>query len=107
MRDGRVLVSAVWSSFTARRSFVQGDHGRKIAIFFLLQVLGGHRRPLHLGPQAVVPAVYRPTNLKKDGTFRNIRVEAFQSHGRDKLVVRTRPGYFALKPAEPAAVAAK
>ena len=51
--------------------------------------------------------VYRPTNLKKDGTFRNIRVEAFQSHGRDKLVVRTRPGYFALKPAEPAAVAAK
>jgi VWFA-related protein len=51
--------------------------------------------------------VYRPTNLKKDGTFRSIRVEAFQSRGKDKLMVRTRPGYFALKPAEPPSVAAK
>jgi VWFA-related protein len=41
--------------------------------------------------------VYRPTNLKKDGTFRNIRVDAFQNHGKSKLVVRTRPGYFAPK----------
>ena len=41
--------------------------------------------------------VYRPTNLKKDGTFRNIRVEASQDKGKNKLIVRTRPGYFAPK----------
>jgi Ca-activated chloride channel homolog len=39
--------------------------------------------------------VYRPTNIKKDGTFRNIRVDAFQNDGKTKLLVRTRPGYFA------------
>jgi Ca-activated chloride channel family protein len=49
--------------------------------------------------------VYRPSNLRKDGTFRNIRVEAFQPHTRNKLVVRTRPGYFAPKSSGPAAVA--
>ena len=49
--------------------------------------------------------VYRPTNIKKDGTFRNIRVDAFQSHTKNKLVVRTRPGYFAPRTATPAAVA--
>jgi VWFA-related protein len=49
--------------------------------------------------------VYRPSNLRKDGTFRNIRVDAFQPHTRNKLVVRTRPGYFAPKSAGPAAVA--
>jgi VWFA-related protein len=41
--------------------------------------------------------VYRPTNLKKDGTFRAIRVDAFLPHTKNKLVVRTRPGYFAPK----------
>ena len=51
--------------------------------------------------------VYRPTNLKKDGTFRNIRVDAFQPHSKNKLVVRTRPGYFAPKSEGPAAVASK
>jgi VWFA-related protein len=49
--------------------------------------------------------VYRPSNLKKDGTFRNIRVDAFQPHSKNKLVVRTRPGYFAPKSEGPAAVA--
>ncbi len=49
--------------------------------------------------------VYRPTNLKKDGTFRNIRVDAFLPHTKNKLVVRTRPGYFAPKSQSPAAVA--
>jgi VWFA-related protein len=49
--------------------------------------------------------VYRPSNLKKDGTFRNIRVDAFQPHTKNKLVVRTRPGYFAPKSEGPAAVA--
>jgi VWFA-related protein len=48
---------------------------------------------------------YRPSNLKKDGTFRNIRVDAFQPHTKSKLVVRTKPGYFAPKPEAPAAVA--
>jgi VWFA-related protein len=48
---------------------------------------------------------YRPSNLKKDGTFRNIRVDAFLPHSRNKLVVRTRPGYFAPKPEGPPAVA--
>jgi VWFA-related protein len=51
--------------------------------------------------------VYRPSNLKKDGTFRNIHVDAFQPHSRNKLVVRTRPGYFAPKSEGPAAVASK
>jgi VWFA-related protein len=51
--------------------------------------------------------VYRPTNLKRDGTFRNIRVDAFQSRSKNKLVVRTRPGYFAPNAQAPAAVASK
>ena len=52
--------------------------------------------------------VYNPSNMKKDGSFRSIRVDAFQGRGRTKLVVRTRPGYFAPKPVEArAAVAAK
>ncbi|MGA3325273.1 MAG: VWA domain-containing protein [Terriglobia bacterium] len=48
---------------------------------------------------------YRPSNLKKDGTFRIIRVDAFQPHSKNKLVVRTKPGYFAPKPEGPATVA--
>ena len=48
---------------------------------------------------------YRPTNVKKDGTFRNIRVDAFQPHSKNKFVVRTRPGYFAPKSDGPPAVA--
>jgi Ca-activated chloride channel family protein len=51
--------------------------------------------------------VYKPTNLKRDGTFRNIRVEVSQSRTKNRLVVRTRPGYFAPKSDAPAAVAAK
>ena len=51
--------------------------------------------------------VYRPSNLKKDGTFRTIRVDAFQPHTRNKLVVRTRPGYFAPKSEGSPAVAAR
>jgi len=45
---------------------------------------------------------YYPTNAKKDGTFRNVTVDAFASRSRDKLVVRARPGYFAPKGGEPA-----
>ena len=48
---------------------------------------------------------YRPTNLKKDGTFRNIRVDAYQPHTKNKYVVRTRPGYFAPKSVNPSPVA--
>jgi Ca-activated chloride channel family protein len=49
--------------------------------------------------------VYRPTNVKKDGTFRAIRVDAFQTNTKNKLQVRTRPGYFAPKTGGPPAVA--
>jgi Ca-activated chloride channel homolog len=51
--------------------------------------------------------VYQPTNLKHDGTFRTIRVDAFEPRSKIKLTVRTRPGYFAPKPEGSAAVAAK
>jgi VWFA-related protein len=40
---------------------------------------------------------YYPSNSKKDGTFRSVRVDAFASSGHAKLAVRTRPGYFAPK----------
>jgi VWFA-related protein len=40
---------------------------------------------------------YYPSNPRKDGTFRNVRVDAFSSGGHSKLAVRTRPGYFAPK----------
>jgi VWFA-related protein len=50
---------------------------------------------------------YRPTNLKKDGTFRNIRVDAFQPNTKNKLIVRTKPGYFAPRAEGPAAVTTK
>jgi VWFA-related protein len=40
---------------------------------------------------------YYPTNARKDGTFRNVRVDAFASGNHAKLAVRTRPGYYAPK----------
>jgi VWFA-related protein len=42
---------------------------------------------------------YYPTNAKKDGTFRAVRVEARPVRGDSKLVVRARPGYYAPKSA--------
>jgi VWFA-related protein len=48
---------------------------------------------------------YYPTNAKKDGTFRTVRVDAFAPSGRTKFVVRTRPGYYAPKPPSPGTVA--
>ena len=50
--------------------------------------------------------VYNPSNVKKDGSFRAIRVDAFQPRTKNKLVVRTRPGYFAPKPTDAPAAAA-
>jgi len=50
---------------------------------------------------------YTPSNLKRDGTFRSVRVDAFQPHSKNKLVVRTRPGYFAPKSEGSPAVAAR
>jgi Ca-activated chloride channel family protein len=38
---------------------------------------------------------YYPTNIKLDGTFRIVQVEANSSRNGGKLTVRTRPGYFA------------
>lgn len=40
---------------------------------------------------------YYPTNAKKDGTFRTVRVDATPARGGGKLTVRTRTGYFAPK----------
>lgn len=47
--------------------------------------------------------VYRPTNTKKDGTFRTVKVDAYVPKTKNKLVVRTRPGYYAPKTDAPAA----
>lgn len=38
---------------------------------------------------------YYPTNSRRDGTFRNVTVEVIPPRGRDKLVARTRNGYYA------------
>jgi VWFA-related protein len=48
---------------------------------------------------------YYPSNSKKDGTFRTVRVDAFATGSHSKLAVRTRPGYFAPKAIPSAAVA--
>jgi len=45
---------------------------------------------------------YYPTNKAFDGTFRAVRVEAFAHGTRRKLIVRTRPGYYAPKGDQPA-----
>jgi len=49
---------------------------------------------------------YYPSNARKDGTFRNVRVDAFASGNHSKLAVRTRPGYYAPKTATPTTTAA-
>ena len=38
---------------------------------------------------------YYSSNEAKDGTFRTVKVELTDVHGRGKLIVRTRPGYYA------------
>jgi VWFA-related protein len=48
---------------------------------------------------------YYPTNAKKDGTFRNVRIDAFYPNTRNRLTVRSRPGYYAPR-SEPAISAA-
>ncbi len=48
---------------------------------------------------------YYPTNAKKDGTFRTVRVDAFEPGNHTRLVVRTRPGYYAPKSSQPMPVA--
>jgi Ca-activated chloride channel family protein len=40
---------------------------------------------------------YYPTNAARDGSFRQVRVVALQPNSHKRLVVRTRPGYFAPK----------
>jgi Ca-activated chloride channel homolog len=42
---------------------------------------------------------YYPTNPAKDGTFRTVQVQMLSPHGRGKLSVRTRTGYYAQKSA--------
>jgi Ca-activated chloride channel homolog len=48
---------------------------------------------------------YYPTNTAKDGTFRSVKVELADVKGFGKLLIRTRPGYYA--PQEASAAAAK
>jgi Ca-activated chloride channel family protein len=38
---------------------------------------------------------YYPTNTARDGSFRTVRVDVIPPHGRGKLLVRTRTGYYA------------
>jgi len=40
---------------------------------------------------------YYPSNARKDGSFRNVRVDAFSNSNHSKLAVRTKPGYYAPK----------
>lgn len=42
---------------------------------------------------------YYPTNSAKDGTFRRVEVKVFPPSGMGKLDIRTRTGYYAMKPA--------
>ena len=45
---------------------------------------------------------YYPTNAKKDGTFRSVRVDVKPVRGSERLTVRARPGYYAPRTEEPA-----
>lgn len=49
---------------------------------------------------------YYPTNKNLDGSFRAVRVTAFEHGTRKKLVVRTRPGYYAQKQSHPVTASA-
>ena len=49
---------------------------------------------------------YYPSNKQADGTFRSVRVDALTPGSRKKMIVRTRPGYYAPKESQPAAAAA-
>ena len=46
---------------------------------------------------------YYPSNTRKDGTFRTVRVEALGPDRHTRLLVRTRTGYYA--PREASALA--
>ena len=50
---------------------------------------------------------YYPSNTNRDGTFRNVRVEAYASGNHSKLMVRTRTGYFAPKGGQSAAASGR
>lgn len=49
---------------------------------------------------------YYPTNKNLDGSFRAVRVNAFEHGTRKKLIVRTRPGYYAQKEGQPVTASA-
>ena len=42
---------------------------------------------------------YYPTNARKDGTFRAVKIDLIPPRGRPKMTVRTRTGYYAQKEA--------
>jgi VWFA-related protein len=45
---------------------------------------------------------YYPANTVKDGSYRTVRVDAISPRSRERLTVRTRTGYYAPKPPQPA-----
>ncbi|MGH9438062.1 MAG: VWA domain-containing protein, partial [Terriglobia bacterium] len=47
---------------------------------------------------------YYPTNTAHDGSFRSVRVVAFVPNTHSRLIVRTRPGYYAPKASQMASV---
>ena len=47
---------------------------------------------------------YYPTNIARDGSFRNVRVMAYVPNTHKRLEVRTRPGYYAPKASQMAAL---
>jgi len=49
---------------------------------------------------------YYPTNAKKDGTYRTVRVDAIAPKSRGRLQIRTRTGYYAPKTGTPSTEAA-
>ncbi len=48
---------------------------------------------------------YYPSNAKKDGTFRSVRIDAKSPRNAGRLIVRSRPGYYAPKPSQTASAA--
>ena len=49
---------------------------------------------------------YYPTNKNLDGSFRAVRVNAFEHGTHKRLIVRTRPGYYAQKEGQPTTASA-
>ena len=71
------------------------DTGGKMFSPFKLQDLNANFRNISEELRLQYALAYRPTNLKRDGTFRRIRIEP----ANKRHVVRARSGYYAPRPA--------